>query len=548
MVSKLFSIALAKDSQIELFSNILIKVEKQLRKKSKKLWDLEKLSPGSLLSKYSPSGMYLCYLNNKVIGTVILQERDYLFWPEYVSSSEAYYIHKLSLLSQYRGKGFSFKFLELVEKKAIQDNKKYIRLDCNEDMPNVSKIYETFGFKKVKLKKIEGKRVILYEKKLAPSLFLDVYQKNNFIFEGAGHLSLNNKENTTLDLLSGVSTNILGFNNKKIRYIAKKQIDKYIHLSNYHNSRAQIEMLDLMKKITHLEKYLLLNSSSEANEALLTILNNSSILNANSKNKIITFKNSFFGRTYGCRMLNSGGRYGNLFIKSIPANDLEKIKTELNEKVLAIYLELIQGHGGIIPIKRKIIKYIKAAAEKNKIYIIVDETLTGLGRCNYPFLYQKFKLKPNALIVGKGLGGGFPLSVLCTDKSISNLVVKGIYGSTLGGNSVACVCGKYILRFITNPKERKKIRENSGYLRVKLEHLSKRFNFGLLGEGYLIGLRFNSEKEAKKFQLETIKNNLFVDTVDNNTIRIMPPLDITRSEIEFIINKFIEIFRKLQNE
>lgn len=537
MKSDKFLIRKIKNKELSTFSQTLITVEKALRRRSNKLWEFDKLMPDKLKEIYKPSNMYLLFVEGAVAGTIILQETDLDYWQQYKKESNCYYIHKLSLLPKYTGKGLSKKILDWAEGEAISAGKTYLRLDCNKDRGKVCKIYEDFGFKRKDIKTINGREVVLYEKNV--DLILDVYKKSNFFVTGASQMKLLNGKGFIVDLISGVNSNIFGFKNIYIKRIAKKQIDKYIHASNYHTSDSQINILKKLNEMTHFNKYFFTNSSSEANEAMLTILND---ICSFKKNKIITFQNSFFGRTYGCRKLNSGGNYDSLTVLQVPPNDLKSLKSRINNETLAVYLELIQGHGGIVEIKKEIIEYLKMVRHKFNFKIIVDETLTGVGRCNFPFLYQKFNLQPDAIIIGKAVGGGFPLAVLCLNNEMSKLVSSGIYGSTLGGNAVACACGEFILNEIGDEKKMRKINKNALYLRNKLLSLEKKFDFKLLGKGFLLGLQFKNSEMAKRFRLEAFKKRLFFDIVGEKTVRLMPPINISKKTIDFIVNKINKIF------
>lgn len=529
-----------KINQLRSFSNILIQVEQKLREKTKKLWDFNKISETNIKNTYNPNELYLILINKEKAGTIILQEKDILFWPEFERDENAIYIHKFSLLPRFAGRGLSKEVLLAVQKKAEEDGRHFLRLDCNKDMNKICELYEDFGFKEIDSRFIEGKEVVRYEKKLTP--YLEIYNKSGFSIKKASGMYLFNDRGKFLDLLSGVNTNLFGFNNKKINNVAKRQIDKYIHISNYHDSSAQVYLLNKLRAVTNLDNFLLLNSSSEANEALLTILSNRQ--NPNKK-KIITFGGSFFGRTYGCRKLNMGGRYENLDITSIPVNDLAALKQALNGEVLAIYLELIQGHGGIVALKKEIIEFIIEAKEKFDIKLVIDETLTGLGRCNSIFLYKEYNLSPDALIIGKAIGGGFPLAILGINSSISKWAHKGVYGSTLGGNSVACSCGSFILDEIQ--KKLIRFNENADYLNNKLGGLCKKFKLYLKGKGFFLGIEFGTESEARIFYQTALKNNIFFDIVGKKTVRIMLPINVSKKEIDVVaskLNNLLRIYKK----
>lgn len=254
-----------------------------------------------------------------------------------------------------------------------------------------------------------------------------------------------------------------------------------------------------------------------------------------TEKEIIVFEGSFFGRTYGSKIATvDGSKIYDLVIRVIPFNSIKALETAVNDSTLAISLELILGHGGIKIIDPKIIKKIKILASKRNIIIHVDEVQTGLGRCGSPFLCQEFNLNPDIITIGKSLGGGIPLSAVLVSEKVSESIRPGEYGSTMGGNSLACAAGVQVVNFIKSEKNLSIVRDKGLCLKDFLSILAEKYETIVDIRCYVLmcGIEVRNEATAHYIVENCMAKGLLVDIVNNTVIRMLPPLTVSFKEID----------------
>ncbi len=357
----------------------------------------------------------------------------------------------------------------------------------------------------------------------------NVYYKKGLNIVNSDRCYVYSSKRRYLDFISGVVFNSLGYNNKKIISTCSKQLKKMIHPSNYYCSQPQINLAKRLKRLTGLDSVFFANSGTEANEAAIKFL--TLVAEERGRKTILTIKGSFFGRTYGSQILKNGGKLYNLEVKSIEFQDLKNIESYVNSDTLVIYIELILGHGGILPIPEEIILKIKSICTKHNIILAIDEIQTGLGRCGYSLLYKKYRLNPSIVTLGKFFGGGFPLSAVIISKEISDRLYPGFYGSTMGGNSIACEAAQITLDYASNKNNLKRIINYGKLIKKEILSLQNRNIIDVVGAGLLLGIIINPRIDASKIEKDLFDNGLIVDVVSNNTIRLAPPLIINKKEI-----------------
>lgn len=365
------------------------------------------------------------------------------------------------------------------------------------------------------------------------NIFVNTYNKRPLIVErGEGSFLYDNAGKRYLDYLSGISINNWGYCNKTINDAIYQQINKVTHPSNYYYTRPQFDLAEKLIKLSGLDKVFFTNSGTEANEAVLLFL--SKYQGKQSiKNEVIVFDGSFLGRTYGSRMATSGNSVEDLKFIRVAFNDIDAFKKAVSNKTLAIYLELVLGHGGIKKFDHTIVVEIIDICKRMGILVCVDEVQTGLGRTGQTFLFKEYNIKPDSVTLGKSLGGGIPLSVALVSNRLSDSISPGDYGCTMGGNSLACAAGSQIIDFLSEPDVIKKIRENGIYLFDSLVELKKKRKQIIDIRCYGMMCGCDVEKDlAPNIVQRAFSNGLLIDHVNKNTLRLLPPLNTTFEEID----------------
>jgi len=347
-----------------------------------------------------------------------------------------------------------------------------------------------------------------------------------------------------LDFFSGLAVNSLGYGNKKIINAIEEQIKKFIHLSNYYVNNTQLELAEKLIKYSGLSKVFFTNSGTEAVEASLKLLRKA----LGPDKKIFSFSNAFHGRTYGSLSLSGKEKYKKYFAPLLPNifqlefNNINQIEDNLDETTAAVYIEFVQGEGGIRIASKQFIKKLDELRKEYGFVLVADEVQSGIWRTGKPFAYNHFNLKPDLVIVAKAIGGGFPLGALITNKKYSDAFQIGDHGSTFGGNPVACAAGLAVIEEIVNIKLMNNVENLSNYFISKLNQLKDKFPDKIKdvrGLGYMLGVELNFP--CNKIVDEFRENCILVNCTSENVLRILPPLISIKTNID----QFLTTFEKL---
>jgi acetylornithine/N-succinyldiaminopimelate aminotransferase len=347
-----------------------------------------------------------------------------------------------------------------------------------------------------------------------------------------------------LDFFSGLAVNALGYGNKKVIQAIEEQIRKYIHLSNYYVNIPQLELAERLVKFSGLAKAFFANSGSEVVEASLKLIRK----HFGPDKKIITFSNAFHGRTYGSLSLSGKEKYKKYFspllsnIVQLEFNNLELLENNVDSNTAAIYLEFVQGEGGIQVASNQFVDKINELRNKFSFALVADEVQSGIGRTGKSFAYNHYEIEPDIVIVAKAIGGGLPLGVLITDNKYNKVFQSGDHGSTFGGNPVACAAGLVVLNEVFENGLMNKVAKLGEYFKSELNALREKHIQKITevrGFGFMLGVEL-SEPCANIIDVFREKG-ILVNCTNDKVIRILPPLISTKENIDYFINIFNEI-------
>ncbi len=376
-------------------------------------------------------------------------------------------------------------------------------------------------------------------------VFLPTYKRISIeIKEGRGAYLIDKKGDTYLDFFSGLAVNALGHAHPKIVEAVSNQISKFAHLSNYFITDIQIEFAEKLIKYSGMAACFLSNSGTEANEAAIKM-----IRYLKGPDKIIySLSDSFHGRTYGALSLTARKKYQKGFepllsnTGIIKHNDIEDLTKKVNENTAAIFMEFIQGEGGINEVSKEFIERVDELRRKYNFILVADAIQDGVGRSGKAFVHEYFNFKPDLIVVAKAVGGGLPLGALLTSEELKNTFPQGKHGTTFGGNPVCAAAGKVVLEEIFENGLLEKVFENGNYFKQKLFELKLEFPQQIKevrGKGYIIGVElfYQSGEVVQKF----LDNKILVNSTNENVVRILPPLIINKEEIDIFIKTFRDI-------
>ncbi len=334
--------------------------------------------------------------------------------------------------------------------------------------------------------------------------------------------------NRYLDMFSGIAVNSLGHAHPAVVNVFERQSRKLMHVSNWYYTLPQIELAELLNKITGMEKTFITNSGTEAVEAAIKLSRA-----ATGKPEIIAMEKSFHGRTLGALSLTWEEKYRKPFEPLIPGmkfaeyNDINSLEKKITEKTAAVIVEPIQGEAGVLIPDKDYLREVRKLTEEKNVLMILDEVQTGFGRTGELFAFQKYKFKPDILCLAKGLGGGFPVGAMLSD----GIDFKpGEHGGTYVGNPLACEVARTVIETIIKEDLAGNARKIGAYLLEELRDLGD----DARGQGLMIGV--NVEDGEKKV-LELI--NRFVLTIHSgNTLRVLPPLIIEREHADEFLSLY----------
>ena len=382
------------------------------------------------------------------------------------------------------------------------------------------------------------------------------YKRRNLSFsKGKGSFLYSKRGVKFLDFVQGIAVNSLGHANPNLIKAINKQSKKLWHVSN---SFIIPEGEELAKKLTNrtfADAVIFQNSGAEATEAAIKVARRYFYsLGKPKKNRILCIKNSFHGRTIAAINASGSKKMTEGFGPKVGGFDHFKfgnhkeLKRKITSKTAAIMIEPIMGEGGIKVIPSWCLRELRKICNQKKILLILDEVQCGIGRSGKFFSYEYANIKPDIVPIAKGIGGGFPIGAVLMTKKVSKAMVPGTHGSTFGGNPLAMSVGNAVMDEIFRKGFLSKVKSNSKYFISELNKIKNKFpNIikEIRGIGLILGIQLHHDQT--KFIQSLLKNKLLTIRAAENVIRILPPLNVNKNEINIalkIINKVCEGYKK----
>lgn len=374
---------------------------------------------------------------------------------------------------------------------------------------------------------------------------METYKRLNIApTSGKGSWLIDEEGNRYLDFIAGIATNSLGHGHPKLVKAVQEQAEKLIHCSNLYEIPIQDEVAAMLTGATDFDEVFFCNSGTEAVEAAIKLARKHAHDNFGpEKHEILTFSKSFHGRTYGGLSATAQAGYQKGFGPMLPGfayapfGDLEAAKELAGPQTAAILVEPIQGEGGVNPAPAGFLEGLRELCDEHGALLIFDEVQTGAGRTGHLYAYQGFGVVPDVLTSAKGLGGGVPVGAVLAKEECASLT-PGTHGSTFGGNPLAMAATKAVLEVVSDPVFLEEVRFKGRILKNALEKLAGRVpGAEVRGEGLLIGLDLGPEITPKVFD-HCMENGLLVNLIGGSTIRLAPPLTVTRTEVRYALNFF----------
>jgi len=393
------------------------------------------------------------------------------------------------------------------------------------------------------MSKISTTEIVQMEKEYV----LSTYARLPFVLAwGKGSYVYDCEDNQYLDFGAGIGVSALGHCDAEVVNAIQQQAETLSHVCNLYHTGPHALLAEKLSQLSFANKVFFVNSGTEAVEAALKFARKYTRVNfGEGKTKFIAFSNGFHGRTFGALSVTDREKYQAPFmplvpdVEIIPFNDSEAAQQAIDDSACGVILEVVQGEGGIYPADKEFLQAVRASCTVHNALLIIDEIQTGFGRTGKLWAYEHYDVLPDIMTLAKALGGGMPIGAALMTNQVADCVAVGDHGSTFGGGPVAAASSLAVLNRIQDQSLLDHVNEMSVYLTSKLSALELPHISSIRFVGLMIGIEL--DVEAKPFYEQAHEYGILLLTAGSNVIRLLPPLTITKSEID----QFIQAFGKL---
>jgi acetylornithine/N-succinyldiaminopimelate aminotransferase len=385
----------------------------------------------------------------------------------------------------------------------------------------------------------------------AEKFLLPTYKRGPFVLtHGRGCYVYDSTGKKYLDFLGGIAVNALGHAHPRIVKVIRREAARAVHFSNLYHNAFQGPLAQKLSQWSGMDRVFFSNSGSEAIEGALKLARlygrNPADFPSSAalKHRILAMDNSFHGRTFGAVSVTSTEKYRLPFAPLLPGiefirfNDVDDLESKFDNTVCAVLIEPIQGEGGIHPVTEEFWNRARDLATQHDSLLIADEIQCGLGRTGRHFGYQKFRSKPDIVVIAKPLAAGLPLGAILTSNTVAERISPGLHGSTFGGGPLVCATALEFLNIVEDSKLLENVRARGTELREGLAALADKFDFirEIRGEGLIIGVELSIE--GAPFVAEALNQSLLINCTHDFTLRLLPPFIVTRAQVREFLKTF----------
>ena len=351
-----------------------------------------------------------------------------------------------------------------------------------------------------------------------------------------------------IDLTSGIGVSSLGHDNEALVSALNEQAHKLLHASNLYLTEPMVQVAKELVTSCGMGKIFFSNSGAEANEGMIKLARKYSYDKyGEGRNKIITLKQSFHGRTVTTLKATGQEKFHQYFypftegFDYAAANDIEELKDKADDSVCAVMIELIQGEGGVLPLDKE---YVQQAAEfcrAKDILFLIDEVQTGIGRTGSLFCYEQYGVKPDVVSMAKGRGGGVPVGAVMASEICADVLGAGTHGTTFGGNPFCCAAARTVLSVVNKPEFLKEVQRKGEYLKNAILAIGSDKIKTVRGMGLMLGIVVDKESRTGMVN-RLLEKGVLALTAGEETIRLLPPLVISYEEMDSAVAVMKEVF------
>lgn len=374
---------------------------------------------------------------------------------------------------------------------------------------------------------------------LEKKYYMGVFRRLPVVLErGEGTRVWDTEGKSYLDLVAGIAVNVLGYGHPKLVEAICRQARDLIHVSNLYYTIPQIELAQLLIENSCCDKVFFANSGAEANEGAIKLARKYGRTRRNGAYEVITAENSFHGRTLATVAATGQEKFQKPFapmpvgFKHVPFNDIEALKQATTPETAAVMLEPVEGESGVHPASAEYLRAVRAWCDEQNLLLIFDEIQTGMGRTGKLFAYELSGVEPDVITLAKGLAGGVPIGAILAKDSAS-VFEPSDHGSTFGGNALACAAGVATMKAIQEEGLVANAGEVGRYFLSRLEELQakNRAITAVRGVGLMVAFDLAQDR-AGDLVLAALKRGLILNNTGPRTIRMVPPLIISKAEVD----------------
>lgn len=379
----------------------------------------------------------------------------------------------------------------------------------------------------------------------AEEAILKTYNRFPVVLEkGEGVYLYDTEGKEYLDFGAGIAVCSLGYSNDAYKNALKNQIDHLMHTSNLFYNEPAVGAAGQLLEVTGLDKVFFTNSGTEAVEGALKVaLKYAYNKNPEKDYHFIAMKHSFHGRSLGSLSVTGNPHYQEAFLQKefcavlAEYNNLEDVASKITDTTCGIIMETVQGEGGIYPAEAEFIRGVRKLCDEHDIILILDEIQCGMGRCGSMFAYEQYGVKPDVLTCAKALGCGVPVGAFVTAEKCSTALVPGDHGTTYGGNPLATAAVSAVLKIYKETNLIEQVKDVGAYLTEQLDKIVEKYPSVKERRGINLMQGLELTVPVGEVVKKCIEHGLIVMSAGGNVLRFVPPLVITKQDIDTMIER-----------